>query len=185
MNEINLLGTMDWTMDHTHESANRVYGVNGVAPTLPTCCGGGHQPKILEVSKMTVKVKQADKQGYAECEVPGVADLSYTTSKTRRGRVIKGGQICPTLTTENIPSVLEDWMWEVDGIKYLIRIRKLTPKECFALMGFTERDYEKAAEVCSNTQLYKQAGNSIAKNCLCYLFKSLLSEDLYTKGEAV
>ena len=42
-----------------------------------------------------------------------------------------------------------------------LRIRKLTPKECFRLMGFDDADYEKAAAVNSNTQLYKQAGNSI------------------------
>lgn len=42
-----------------------------------------------------------------------------------------------------------------------LRIRKLTPKECWRLMGFTDDDFEKAEQVCSNTQLYKQAGNSI------------------------
>ena len=42
-----------------------------------------------------------------------------------------------------------------------LRIRKLTPKECWRLMGFTDEDFAKAEQVCSNTQLYKQAGNSI------------------------
>ena len=42
-----------------------------------------------------------------------------------------------------------------------MRIRKLTPKECFRLMGFEDADFEKAESVNSNTQLYKQAGNSI------------------------
>lgn len=42
-----------------------------------------------------------------------------------------------------------------------VRIRKLTPKECFRLMGFSDEDFDKAAAVNSNTQLYKQAGNSI------------------------
>ena len=45
-------------------------------------------------------------------------------------------------------------------------IRKLTPKECWRLMGFSDEDFEKAAEVNSNTQLYKQAGNSIVVNVL-------------------
>ena len=84
------------------------------------------------------------------------------------------GQICPTLTTENIPSVLEPWIWEIDGVKYLIRIRKLTPKECWRLMDFTDEDFEKAAAVNSNTQLYKQAGNSIVKNVLCEVFKQMM-----------
>lgn len=42
-----------------------------------------------------------------------------------------------------------------------VRIRKLTPKECFRLMGFSDEDFENAEAVNSNTQLYKQAGNSI------------------------
>lgn len=49
-----------------------------------------------------VKIKQATKQGYALCEVGGVADFVYPTSKTRRGRVQGGGQVCPTITSENL-----------------------------------------------------------------------------------
>ena len=55
-----------------------------------------------------------------------------------------------------------------------LRIRKLTPKECWRLMGFEDEDYEKAAQVNSNTQLYKQAGNSIVVNVLEAIFKQLL-----------
>ena len=47
-----------------------------------------------------VKIKQATKQGFALCEVGGVADFSYPDSKTRRGRVQGNGQICPTITSE-------------------------------------------------------------------------------------
>lgn len=49
--EIRIIGQMDNTQDHTLESANRVYGTNGLSPTLPTCVGGGHQPKILEIKR--------------------------------------------------------------------------------------------------------------------------------------
>lgn len=54
-----------------------------------------------------------------------------------------------------------------------LEIRRLTPKECFRLMGFDDNDFEKAAKVNSNTQLYKQAGNSIVVNVLEALFKEL------------
>ena len=54
------------------------------------------------------------------------------------------------------------------------RIRKLTPKECWRLMAFTDEDFEKASAVCSNTQLYKQAGNSIVVNVLMAIFWELL-----------
>lgn len=54
------------------------------------------------------------------------------------------------------------------------RIRKLTPKECWRLMGFTDEDFEKAEAVNSNTQLYKQAGNSIVKDVLMAIFKEMI-----------
>lgn len=126
-------------------------------------------------------IKQATKEGYIPCEVGGVADLNYPDSQTRRGRVIDQGRVSPTLTTENIPNVLEQWIWEVDGVKYLIRIRKLTPRECWRLMGFTDEDFEKAQEVNSNSQLYKQAGNSIVKNVLMAIMGQMIEgkEDIY------
>ena len=53
------------------------------------------------------------------------------------------------------------------------RIRKLTPRECWRLMGFSDQDFDKAAAVKSNTQLYRQAGNSICVNVLSAIFKQL------------
>lgn len=109
--------------------------------------------------------------------------MEYPTSQTRRGRVIENGKICPTLTTENIPNVIElgnekfyNFLYEIDGEIWLIRIRKLTPKECWRLMGFYDEDFEKAEKVNSNTQLYKQAGNSIVVNVLEAIFKQLIGE---------
>ena len=59
-----------------------------------------------------------------------------------------------------------------------LRIRKLTPKECYRLMGFSDEDFEKSKSVpTSNTQLYKQAGNSIVVNVLEGIFKNLLMKD--------
>ena len=55
-----------------------------------------------------------------------------------------------------------------------LKIRKLTPKECFRLMGFDDSDFEKAESVNSNTQLYKQAGNSIVVDVLEHLFAELM-----------
>ena len=55
-----------------------------------------------------------------------------------------------------------------------LRIRKLTPKECWRLMGFDDEDFDKAQKVNSDTQLYKQAGNSIVVNVLEAIFKELL-----------
>lgn len=54
------------------------------------------------------------------------------------------------------------------------RIRKLTPKECWRLMAFSDEDFDKAqAAGVSNSQLYKQAGNSIVVDVLYYIFRNL------------
>lgn len=58
-----------------------------------------------------------------------------------------------------------------------MRIRKLTPRECWRLMDFTDAQFNKAAAVNSDTQLYKQAGNSIVVACLVGIFKNLLKNE--------
>lgn len=59
-------------------------------------------------------------------------------------------------------------------VKEQVRIRKLTPKECFRLMDFDDEDFEKAAQVNLNSQLYKQAGNSIVVAVLEAIFGEML-----------
>ena len=147
------------------------------SPTLTTNCGAS----ALRNGVKMIKVRQATKEGFALCELGGVVDLDYPSSETRRGRVIENGQISPTLTTENIPSVIElgnpefyNFLYEIDGEIYLIRIRKLMPIECWRLMAFTDEDFYKAEKVVSNTQLYKQAGNSIVVNCLEGIFRRMI-----------
>ena len=89
-------------------------------------------------------------------------DLAYPDSNTRRGRV--GHGVAKTLPTGDSQGTLQDF-----------RIRKLTPKECWRLMGFSDEDFDKAqASGVSNTQLYKQAGNSIVVDVLMAIFKELL-----------
>ena len=114
----------------------------------------------------TVRIKQATSQGYIECEVGGVADLSYPDSKTRRGRVQENGQVSPTLMAGE---------QDICRIENQYRIRKLTPLECWRLMDFSDDDFEKAAKVNSNTQLYKQAGNSIVKNVLVAIIGQMIA----------
>jgi DNA (cytosine-5)-methyltransferase 1 len=206
----------------------RVYDVSGCSPTLNTCSGGGHEPKVIQVGKLNssqdgvvidengiapthtaghgnttkvlkigninpsgngmngsvysenglsptlttnkgegskVAIKQATKQGYIECEIGGVADLSYPDSKTRRGRVQDNGNISPTITATETG---------ICRIESPIRIRKLTPKECFRLMGFSDENFDAAQKVgISNSQLYKQAGNSIVVDVLYYIYVEL------------
>ena len=70
-------------------------------------------------------------------------------------------------------------MPKVYGESSNFRIRKLTPKECFRLMGFYDEDHAKAEQVNSNSQLYKQAGNSIVVDVLEEIFCQIFNE----KGE--
>ena len=84
-------------------------------------------------------------------------------------RVSSKDGISPTLTTRP-----EGFKTAVLPVSQDLRIRKLTPKECWRLMGFSDDDFHKAEEVNSNTQLYKQAGNSIVVDVLEGIFKQLL-----------
>lgn len=106
-----------------------------------------------------MKVKNATNRGFLEVHRGGVFDLAYPDSKTRRARVIDEGKTTPTLeTSPNVGYVEEDGK--------IIKVRKLTPKECFRLQGFPDDYYERAAEVNSDRQLYKQAGNSVTVNVI-------------------
>lgn len=108
-----------------------------------------------------VAIRTANKTGYDLATDGDGVDLAYPKSTTRRGRV--GHGVSKTLPTSDSQGVL-------DGI----RIRKLTPKECWRLMGFDDSDFEKARKVNSNTQLYKQAGNSIVVSVLEAILRELL-----------
>lgn len=130
----------------SHEQNGRVYDINGISPTLNTMQGGGRQPKI--------RVREATKQGYAEASVGDSVNLSHPNSKTRRGRVGEG--IANTLVTGDSQGV----------VMPNFRIRKLTPRECWRLQGFPDWAFDKAQEVNSNSQLYKQAGNSVTVNVI-------------------
>ena len=86
------------------------------------------------------RIKQATSKGYIEMEVSGVFDATYPNSKTRRGRVQEGGTICPTITAGS-PQI---YRIEVSEEMSKYRIRKLTPKETWRLMGFPDEAFEKA-----------------------------------------
>ncbi len=130
-----------------------VYEVEGISPTIRAYQGGGLEPKI--------RVKEATSQGYTEAEVGDSINLSHPNSKTRRGRV--GKQIANTLLTGESQGVVEPDF----------RIRKLTPRECWRLQGFPDWAFDKAQEVNSNSQLYKQAGNSVTVNVIATIAKEL------------
>lgn len=115
-----------------------------------------------------IKIRQATKQGYKEVVRGGICDMSFPTSTTKRGRVQGEGKICPTIMAESRLCKVEDGY----------RIRRLTPRECFRLMGFTDEDFDKASKVTTEKNLYKQAGNSIVVQVLEAVFKQLIGEEV-------
>lgn len=166
----------------------RIYNTDGISPALNCVGGGGLEPKIL--------VREATKQGYAVADVGDSINFSHPNSKTRRGRVgkniantlltsdeqcvvlpqiiqrshgfNKGGvhNIAPTLTKS---SYQENNFLKTEGVS----IRKLTPRECWRLQGFPDELFDKAQSVNSNSQLYKQAGNSVTVNVIEEIAKRL------------
>ena len=83
--------------------------------------------------------------------------------------------LCNTLTTVQKDNYVCEPNNELENNnKYLFKIRKLTPMECWRLMGFSDECYHKAAAVSSKSRLYEMAGNSIVTNCLQRMMKQLL-----------
>lgn len=116
-----------------------------------------------------MKVRNNTKQGYIEVHRGGVFNISYPNGNMR-GRVIDEGKTTPTLETScNVGYV------EMDGRK--VRVRKLTPRECFRLQGFPDEYFDRAAAVCSDAQLYKQAGNSVTVNVIYEFAKRFKKDD--------
>ena len=182
---------------YDYNERDKVHSVNNVSPTLNTMQGGDRQPKIA--------VREATKQGYALAEQGDSVNVSYPTSKTRRGRV--GKQVAQTLQAGEVnqgviinplkDKTYRSWRYEQnvfnsDGITRSLKaslggtpeiineenrglkIRKLTPLECWRLQGFTDEQFYKAQnDGVSNSQLYKQAGNAVTVNVVDAIVKEL------------
>lgn len=110
---------------------------------------------------VALKIREATAKGYAEAEIGDSVNLSMPESKTRRGRV--GKKQANTLDTSFGQGVVVPVIW-YEKYNCYIAIRKLTPKECFRLQGWTDDYFEKAQFVNSDSQLYKQAGNGVTVN---------------------
>lgn len=121
-----------------------------------------------DIHGVALKIKEATSKGYAEAQEGDSINLSVPESKTRRGRVGKG--VANTLDTSCEQGVPVIWY---DKYKCYIAIRKLTPKECFRLQGWTDDYFEKAEFVNSDSQLYKQAGNGVTVNVVYEIGKAL------------
>jgi DNA (cytosine-5)-methyltransferase 1 len=191
------IGNLTENTKRDNPQPGRVYSTEGISPTLNTMQGGNKQPMIVsETQKNSIICEQRQDEGIRLFK-ENICGTLRTIDAGGDKRIIEmtptivasGGRnkdnpsdrtagieleqrleansegICNTLT-----SVQKDnWVLEPS-----YRIRKLIPLECWRLMGFTDEDFYKAEKVNSNTQLYKQAGNSIVVDVLEAIFRNLL-----------
>lgn len=183
--------------------AGSVYNKDGLAPAIDTMQGGYRQP-MIDVINATKKGydtategdsinmsypysnKKRGRVGHGVAQTLDTGCRQATIVKTDRiivkgncfpsgheaGRIVSENGISPTIKENHgtVTAVMKNNYPEY-------RIRRLTPKECWRLMGFDDSDYKKAKEIgISDTQLYKQAGNSIVVNVLQEILKKLLKE---------
>ena len=177
----------------THQ-AGSIYDPKGISPTLVDMSRGGFkQPMVL--------VNEGTQKGYSEATIGDSINISYPSNINKRGRV--GKELAQTIMTAPNIATLEMFNpynnKEITDIapthtancgsttssstvlisednKYCLRIRKLTPLECFRLMGFNDIDFHKAKSIgISDTQLYRQAGNSIVVNVLEKILYNIFS----------
>lgn len=130
---------------------------------------------VLEIQPILtqgIKVRNGTKQGYQLAEVGDSVDLSYPSSLTRRARVGRG-------IAHNLSCSCQ--MGAVVWNGRVVKIRKLTPKECFRLQGFSDDLFEKAKAVNSDAQLYKQAGNGVTVPVVYAIGCAILSSKYHQK----
>lgn len=140
---------------YNYDEMNRVYSAEGCSPTLRTMQGGDRQPRIIVPEAYGALLQPVDRDynkhgGKRETHVEKLDEpISYALRANNHGAMVAND----------------------------FRVRRLTPHECWRLMGFTDEAFRKAETVCSNSQLYKQAGNSIVVDVLVGIFKNLFRED--------
>lgn len=191
MADVNVIGSLEAKF----ESTNRIYDVGGCSPTLSTMQGGNQEPKILESQIVAMRGRNPDNpsdrtvgnpteqrlevnmQGTSNCLTSVQKDnLLLENNIQKVGQISSNGSQCGTVISDNGISanlVAGTHGYANSHIATQYRIRKLTPRECGRLMGVSDEDIDKMAAVNSNTQLYKQFGNSIVADVMCAMFKNL------------
>lgn len=188
----------------TRKNSNRfrVYDKNYIAPTISTLGGGGREPMIMDEEKV-LEPPMIFATRRRDVENPSFRGSLKDNANTEQRVEPNENRIANTITTVSKDNyLLESKIMEersdvglvgikdnlagtlrardAGGHKRIIeenglRIRKLTPKECFRLMGISDEDFLKAKEFNSDTQLYRQAGNAIVVDVLYYIFKNLFN----------
>ena len=163
---------------------DRIYDPSGLAPTLNTVGGGNLEPKIT-IDGLT---RDTQKQRARVFNPSGLAASLISTDYKEPPQIsvigqLKGGEKGCVVDRDGIGYTLTATEYK-DPLKIAepgntrtVRIRKLTPRECWRLMGFTDEEFDRVHGI-SNSQLYKQAGNSIVVNVLSALLSQLFYREL-------
>lgn len=184
------------TIMNSNRQSERIYGIDGISRVLTSAEGGGIgngvRTGLYALPKQIISGSQAhrvyDSEGLSvtvKAEGGGVGAKTglyaipkiktIATGINQRENIQEYSGLARSLTATDykepqsvaIPHKKEYGIFEYEGKEY--NIRRLTPKECFRLQGFTDEQFEKAQAVNSNTQLYKQAGNAVTVNVARYL----------------
>ena len=170
--------------------AGNVYDKECISPTRRTMQGGNSQPMVVAMrgrnpdnpsdrttGSPTEQRLEANVQGTSNCLTSVQKDNLLLESNIQKvGQISSNGSQCGTVISDNGISanlVAGTHGYANSHIATQYRIRKLTPRECGRLMGVSDEDIDKMAAVNSNTQLYKQFGNSIVVDVMCAMFKNL------------
>ena len=152
--DVKVLAPNNWGHKAGDGTATRERRETDIVPALQANAGQTQQSYL--------KIKVATKQGYEKAEQGDYVNITFPSSKTKRGRVGRG--IAQTLTCGDGNAIVTE----------NVRIRKLTPRECLRLMGWNDEQIDKiAAAKVSATQQYRQAGNGIVVQVLEFIFKAL------------
>ena len=198
-------------LDGSFESTGRIYGADGLCPTINTMGGGQREPKIVEpiiyddfnqcvkadqtaINTLTTNCgssaeRNGDTAPTLRTNCQGLKVIEPKTNErffrqaietANKNECENGDTINAFNKTVDKTGISPTITTRPEGFKTAIlpiqnyRIRKLTPKECWRLMGFSDKDFYAAQSAgVSNSQLYKQAGNSIVVNVLEEIFKKL------------
>lgn len=170
--------------------AGNVYDKEYISPTLKTMQGGNCQPMVVAmcdrnpdnpsdrtVGSPTEQRLEVNMQGTSNCLTSVQKDnLLLENNIQKVGQISSDGSQCGTVISDNGISanlVASTHGYANSHIATQYHIRKLTPRECGRLMGVSDEDIDKMAAVNSNTQLYRQFGNSIVVQVMCAMFKNL------------
>lgn len=184
------VGNMDeGRKNFKNPQCGRVYSSDGASPTLDTCQGGQREPKII----VSIRVRNPDNPSNRRAGSPTEQRLEPNSKGVRNtltgaqkdkmvlenavdlyNQRLRKDECCGAITANGNTSSTHCGSFGIVEKCRQYRIRKLTPLECWRLMGFSDEDFRKAEAVNSNSQLYKQAGNSIVKDVLMAIFGQML-----------